>query len=53
MKATDAVTPLALLQEDVLAAHLDRHIYRWRGLRWLYRRNRLRGRFLNRFRFGG
>jgi len=46
VKATDAITAVALLDEDVFAAYLDRNVYarrgRCRGWLRLGRRNRLR-----------
>ena len=43
MQPTHTVTAVALLQEDVFAAHLDRNVDGRRGrCRWLCRRNRLR-----------
>ena len=49
VKATDAVTALALLDEDVFAAYLDRNVYRRRGRC----RGWLRLCRCNRLRFGG
>ena len=43
VEATDAITAVALREEDVFAAHLDWHVDHRRGrCRWLLRRNRLR-----------